>query len=66
MFADDLIPLAAAETKEELQFDLQAMSNYVETNEMSLAPEFGGTNTECNDDNTGFEEPEDMKDLFLL
>ena len=70
-FADDLKILAVAKTQEQIKSDLEAISNWVDTNEMSLAPEkcykleIRGTNWQYKVGNISFEDTEEVKDLGI-
>ena len=71
IFADDLKILAVAKTQERTQSDLEAISNWVDTNGMSLAPdkcyklEFRGTNYQYKVSNISFKDKE-VKDPLSL
>ena len=72
IFADDLKILAVAKTQGQIKFDLEAISNWVDTNGMSLAPdkcyklEFRGTNCQDKVGNINFEDTEEVKDLGIF
>ena len=72
IFADDLKILAVAKTQERIKSDLEATSNLVDTNGMSLAPDkcykidFRGTNCQNKVGNISFEDTEEVKDLGIF
>ena len=72
IFADDLKILAVAKTQVQKKFDLEAISNLVDTNGMSLAPdkwytlEFRGTYYQYEVGNISFEDTEEVKDLGIF
>ena len=71
-FADDLKILAVAKTQEQKKSDLEAFSNWVDTNGKSLVPdksykrEFRGTNSQYRVGNISFEVAEEVKDQGIL
>ena len=72
ILAGDLEILAVAKIKEEIQSDLNAISNWAETNGMSTVPdncyklEFRGLNTEYNVGSIRFEDQEEVKDKGII
>ena len=72
IFADDLNILAVAKTQGQIKSDLEAISNWVDTNGLSVAPdkcyklEFRGTNCLYKDGNINFEDTEEVKDLGIF
>ena len=72
IFADDLKILAVAKTQAQIKSHLEAISNWVDTNGMSLAPdkcyklEFRGTNCQYKVGNINFEDTEEVKDLGIF
>ena len=72
IFADDLKILAVAKTQVQIKSDLEAISNWVDTNGMRLAPdkcyklEFRGTNCQYKVGNINFEDAEEVKDLGIF
>ena len=72
IFADDLKILAVAKTQEQIKSKLEAISNWVDTNGMSLAPdkcyklEFRGINCQYKVGNISFEDTEEVKDLRIF
>ena len=72
IFASDLKILAVAKTQEQIKSDLEDISNWVDTNGTSLAPdncyklEFRGTNCQNKVGNISFEDAEEVKDQGIF